>query len=90
MQSTADLAGRPKVALVTVPDSWLVITPLHSERLLLEPLRVDHAPEMAPLLDDPLLHTYVGGEPPTADEVRDQYARQSQGRSTDGTERWLN
>ena len=75
---------------MTVPDPWLDITELAGERLLLEPLRVEHAAEMAPLLDDPLLHTYIGGAPPTAEELKAQYARQVIGRSTDGTERWLN
>lgn len=45
---------------------------------------------MALLLDDPLLHTYIGGEPLSAENLRAQYTRQSVGRSADGTERWLN
>ena len=63
---------------------------LETERLLLEPLTIAHADEMAPLLDDPALHTYVGGAPLSLEELRERYARQERGRSPDGRERWLN
>ena len=53
--------------------------PITTERLLLEPLRVEHAEEMAPLLDDVRLHEFIGGEPPTPDRLRDRYARQVAG-----------
>jgi len=33
------------------PDRWLTATPLGSRRVILEPLRIDHAEEMAPLLN---------------------------------------
>ncbi|MCM3660481.1 hypothetical protein M3148_05650 [Georgenia satyanarayanai] len=59
-------------------------------RLDLEWLRVEHAEEMAPLLDDVLLHTYIGGTPATLSQLQAQYRRQVVGRSADGTERWLN
>ena len=68
----------------------LEISALRSERLSLEPLAVEHSDEMAPLLGDPLLHTYIGGDPPSAEDLRAQYTRQSVGRSKDGDERWLN
>jgi RimJ/RimL family protein N-acetyltransferase len=63
---------------------------LDTERLVLEPLRVDHAEEMAPLLGDARLYEFTGGRPPTLDELRGRYARQAAGRSPDGMERWLN
>ena len=63
---------------------------LETERLRLEPLTAAHADEMAPLLDDPALHTYVGGAPLSLDELRARYARQEGGLSPDGRERWLN
>lgn len=63
---------------------------IETARLTLEPLRVEHAEEMAPLLDDQDLHTYVGGHPATLEQLRRRYARQAVGRSADGTERWLN
>jgi RimJ/RimL family protein N-acetyltransferase len=64
--------------------------PLTTEHLVLDPLRVEDAEEMAPLLDDPGLHTYIGGVPATVDELRDRYRRQVGGRSPDGAQRWLN
>ena len=63
---------------------------LSSERLDLEPLRLDHAEEMAPLLDDTCLYTFTGGEPATSEQLRDRYARQIVGFSPDGSERWYN
>jgi len=63
---------------------------LETERLRLEPLTAAHADEMAPLLDDPTLHTYVGGAPLSLDELLARYARQEGGLSPDGRERWLN
>jgi len=63
---------------------------LTTARLVLEPLEVAHAREMAPVLDDPLLHRYVGGGPETLHELEARYRRQVRGRSADGTQRWLN
>jgi RimJ/RimL family protein N-acetyltransferase len=65
-------------------------TALQTPRLVLEPLRVAHAEEMAPLLDDARLHTYTGGRPSTLAELQARYRRQSLGRSPDGRQRWLN
>jgi RimJ/RimL family protein N-acetyltransferase len=56
----------------------------------LEPLSVEHAQEMAPLLDDPGLHTFIGGRPATLLQLQEQYRRQVVGRSPDGAQRWLN
>ena len=63
---------------------------LASPRLDLEPLRVEHAEEMAPLLDDPGLHAFIGGEPASLPELRERYQRLAVGGSRDGSERWLN
>jgi RimJ/RimL family protein N-acetyltransferase len=71
------------------PDTALLLT-LDAERLALEPLRVDHAEEMAPLLADARLYAFTGGRPPSLDDLRRRYARQAAGRSPDGVERWLN
>jgi RimJ/RimL family protein N-acetyltransferase len=68
----------------------LPAAPLRTARLDLEPLRVDHADEMAPLLDDPQLHTFIGGKPATLDQLRDRYGRLVVGRSPDGRQQWLN
>jgi RimJ/RimL family protein N-acetyltransferase len=71
-------------------DDWPSAPVIRSRRLFLEPLRVDHAEEMAPLLEDPELYAFTGGHPPTADELRGRYRRQALGRSEDGSQRWLN
>ncbi|HET9420820.1 MAG TPA: GNAT family N-acetyltransferase [Nocardioides sp.] len=63
---------------------------VHAPRLQLEPLRPDHADEMAPLLDDAGLHEFIGGEPASLDDLRARYTRQAVGRSPDGSQRWLN
>jgi len=59
-------------------------------RLRLEPLTVAHAAAMVPVLADPSLYAFTGGTPPTLDELTARYARQSVGRSPDGSEQWLN
>ncbi|MEV0679279.1 GNAT family N-acetyltransferase [Actinosynnema sp. NPDC050436] len=64
--------------------------PLDSSRLLLEPLRVDHAEEMADVLAAPELYAFTGGGPPDVDRLRRTYARQVAGRSDDGGQWWLN
>jgi hypothetical protein len=64
--------------------------PLTTERIVLEPLRVAHAVEMAAVLDDPALHRHVGGKPMTLEELRRLYTVQVAGRSADGAQRWLN
>jgi RimJ/RimL family protein N-acetyltransferase len=64
--------------------------PIETPRLLLEPLRPEHAAEMAPLLADPALYRFTGGEPPSAPELAERYARQARGRSADGRHLWLN
>jgi RimJ/RimL family protein N-acetyltransferase len=44
-------------------------------RLTLEPLRVDHATEMVAVLADPRIYEFIGGAPPSEDELRAAYAR---------------
>jgi RimJ/RimL family protein N-acetyltransferase len=63
---------------------------LRSEGVVLEPLRVEHAAEMAALLDDPGLHTFIGGTPATEPELAESYRRQTLGWSSDRSQRWLN
>jgi RimJ/RimL family protein N-acetyltransferase len=63
---------------------------LTTPRLALEPLRAGHARELAPLLDDPGLHEYTGGEPEGEAQLRARLERQQAGRSPDGTQAWLN
>jgi RimJ/RimL family protein N-acetyltransferase len=45
---------------------------------------------MAPVLDDPTLHTFIGGNPATLQELHVRYAQQVVGQSPDGSQRWLN
>jgi RimJ/RimL family protein N-acetyltransferase len=63
---------------------------LVAPRLRLEPLRVQHAEELSPVLDDVRLHEFVGGRPLRLEELRGRYARQIVGRSADGRQRWFN
>lgn len=65
-------------------------TPLAAPRLDLEPLRVEHAEEMSPLLDDPSLHVFIGDEPASLADLRERYRRQAAGGPSDGSQRWLN
>ena len=69
---------------------WPVAAVIETVRLTLEPLRTQHAAEMAPALDDVRLHRYIGGRPASVDQLWERYGRQSVGRSPDGTEGWLN
>ena len=47
--------------------------PIHTERLELVPLLVEHAEEMAVVLSDPDLHTFIGGTPATAQALCSRY-----------------
>jgi RimJ/RimL family protein N-acetyltransferase len=60
-----------------------------TRRLELLPVRVSYAEEMARVLDDPALHTYIGGEPETVEQLRSRYERWSAG-SPDPMVTWLN
>ncbi|MEO8266650.1 MAG: GNAT family N-acetyltransferase [Ilumatobacteraceae bacterium] len=64
-------------------------TTIMSERLVLRPVRLEDADEMAVALGDPALHEFIGGQPATVEELRDRYAAWIRGSgSTD--EVWLN
>ena len=63
---------------------------LETDRLVLEPLRVEHADQMAPVLNDEALHEFIGGRPESVEELRARYRRQVRGVSDDGAERWFN
>jgi RimJ/RimL family protein N-acetyltransferase len=68
----------------------LTASRLESARLVLEPLRPEHADELAPVLDDIALHAFIGGEPDSAEQLRARFERQAGGRSPDGRDAWLN
>lgn len=65
------------------------LDPLRTPRLDLLPLRVEHAEKMARVLSDPALHTFIGGSPATADDLRTRYARLVAG-SPDPAVSWCN
>ncbi|MFI9720313.1 GNAT family N-acetyltransferase [Streptomyces sp. NPDC052396] len=63
--------------------------PIRTRRLDLLALDVAHAEEMARVLEDPALHTFIGGEPLSAGELRARYARLVAG-SPDPAVTWCN
>ncbi|MGW7265177.1 GNAT family N-acetyltransferase [Streptomyces sp. NPDC054842] len=67
----------------------LVPGTIRTARLDLLPLLVEHADEMATVLSDPALHTFIGGTPDTARGLRARYARMTAG-SPDPAVSWLN
>ncbi|MFF5706214.1 GNAT family N-acetyltransferase [Streptomyces sp. NPDC012794] len=68
-----------------------MITPetLRTARLDLLPLRVEHADEMARVLSDPALHTFIGGAPESVGALRARYERWSAGSPDPGVS-WCN
>lgn len=76
--------------MVTPEAIWPEAEVIETLRLLLEPLRVDHAAEMATVLDDERLHAFIGGRPATREELRARYIRLVAGHSPDGSQGWLN
>jgi RimJ/RimL family protein N-acetyltransferase len=61
-----------------------------TERLDLEPLAVDHAAELAPVLDDAALHEFTGGAPLAVAALAARYARLAVRRSPGGHQLWGN
>lgn len=62
---------------------------IHTDRLALLPLRVEYADEMATVLSDPDLHTFIGGAPENVRALRARYERWVAG-SPDPAESWCN
>lgn len=62
---------------------------MRTRRLVLEPLRIEHADEMVAVLADHGLYEFTGGEPPTAEVLVVRYRAQVAGSGHDG-EQWLN
>jgi len=67
----------------------LVAAKLVTSRLVLTPLALADAPDMAEVLSDPVLYTHTGGSPPTLEELTSRYRRQLDGPWPDG-QVWLN
>lgn len=62
---------------------------IETARLSLEPLRIEHAEPMASVLADPQLHTFIGGVPASAPQLRSRYARMLAGPDDPGVS-WCN
>lgn len=62
---------------------------IETDRLSLIPLEPEDAAEMVAVLADPTLYAYIGGGPPTLDELSAVYRRWVAGSPRDG-ERWHN
>ena len=67
----------------------LVAAELVTSRLVLTPLAVADAEDMADVLSDPALYAHTGGSPPTLEELRRRYRRQVDGPWPPG-QMWLN
>ena len=59
---------------------------IRTQRLTLEPLRIDHATEMVGVLADPALYEFIGGEPPSEADLAARYTRQL---SRDDWRNWI-
>ncbi|MFE2168438.1 GNAT family N-acetyltransferase [Streptomyces sp. NPDC059447] len=70
-----------------MPGVWPVA--LTTERLDLVPLHPSHAEEMAGVLSDPALHSFIGGEPLPPDALRARYERLAAGSPDPGVV-WCN
>lgn len=68
----------------------LTPTSLVTERLRLDPVRVEDAESMVDVLADERMYAFTGGRPPSAAELTARYTRLVVGRSADGSEFWFN
>lgn len=69
--------------------SYAQAEPFRTPRLDALPLRVEHAAEMAAVLADPALHTFIGGAPASPAALRARYEHLVAG-SLDPAVRWCN
>lgn len=60
------------------------------ENITVRPLRVQDASVMTRVLSSPSLYHYIGGRPPTEEELSRRYTAQVVGHSPEGSERWIN
>jgi RimJ/RimL family protein N-acetyltransferase len=63
---------------------------LLARQLRLDPLEPEDAHELAPLLDDPGLHEFIGGEPLSEPELEARYRRLVRGAPSGSGTTWLN
>jgi RimJ/RimL family protein N-acetyltransferase len=69
------------------PDTALVV---HTARLRLDPIVGADANDLFAVLDDIRLHRFIGGTPPTLEQLRACLARWQTRISSDGEKLWLN
>jgi RimJ/RimL family protein N-acetyltransferase len=67
----------------------VIVSSIRTERLVLCPLRVSDADEMATVLADDSLYEFTGGEPPSVSQLANRYQQQAAGPETPG-EHWCN
>jgi RimJ/RimL family protein N-acetyltransferase len=67
----------------------MIATSFTTERLELLPLKVEYAGEMAGVLSARELYAFIGGEPPSVEQLTERYRRQVAGPGRPG-EYWLN
>lgn len=67
----------------------MIVSSIKTERLVLRPLRVSDAAEMASVLADSSLYEFTGGQPPTMSELVNRYRQQTARPATAG-EHWYN
>lgn len=64
---------------------------LETERLILEPLRREHAAHLFPLLSDARIYRFIPQESPSSlSALEDRYGQLERGTSPSGKELWLN
>ncbi|MGH3437399.1 MAG: GNAT family N-acetyltransferase [Sciscionella sp.] len=67
----------------------IIAEPIDTRRLDLVPLAENHADALVDVLSDPALHTFIGGQPDTLDELRARYRRVLAGAPEPGVH-WCN
>lgn len=72
------------------PEHGALLAPPQTRALVLSPLEITDAAELAPVLADPRLYEHTGGEPPTLAQLSARFERLQTRRSPDGRELWLN
>lgn len=101
MPGSARTALRPQVTTLGESDpprddcengevNWPTVEPIETPRIVLEPLTIAHAAEMVHVLADPALYAFIGGCPPTLNQLQKRYRAQTTGQSADNTQAWLN
>jgi RimJ/RimL family protein N-acetyltransferase len=68
----------------------VVIEPLSTPRLVLEPQSAAHADEMFAVLSDPAIYEFGNEAPASLDWLRERFLRLESCLSPDGREKWLN